>query len=102
MWLVIYLRDGRTAYLLRGRKALRVLLGLDPGNEERGVKVVRGIWNPERGEYLWAMEPVELRFLGRSSISVIERGHPELVAAVADPVLGAQRSAGEELAEVRP
>jgi hypothetical protein len=68
--LLVYLRDGRTVYLLEKRGRLRQLVGDEPWHEGPHVFAVRGIWNPNTGEYVWT--PVYLRHISKSSISVVE------------------------------
>lgn len=70
MKVLVYMRDGRTCYLLRNRKQLRELIGTTPAGEHPSTPAVRGIWNPIIGEYQWARVP--LRHLPASSIGVVE------------------------------
>lgn len=70
MRLFVYLRDGRTVYLVVGRGVLSSLVRGEPWHEGRSVEVLRGIWNPTTGEYVWA--GVRLRHLAKNSISVVE------------------------------
>ncbi len=81
MNLLVYLRDGRTVYLLEKRGRLRQLVGEEPWHEGPGVRVVRGIWNPNTGEYIWTS--VSLRHIAKSSISVVEEAPHGLADAVA-------------------
>lgn len=70
MKILVYMRDGRTCYLLRNRKQLRELIHTKPDGEHTSVPVVRGIWNPHAGEYSWLRVP--LRHVPVSSIGVVE------------------------------
>lgn len=74
MRLLVYLRDGRTVYMLKGRGVLRKLVEGDPWHEHESVLVMRGIWNPTLGEYGWAGVP--LRHIAKQSISVVEEVAP--------------------------
>lgn len=71
MRVVVYMRDGRTCYRIKGRGILRRLVNDEPWNEENGVKVERGTWNPQTGEYVWIV--VFVRFLAKGSISHVEQ-----------------------------
>lgn len=70
MRLLVYLKDGRTVYMLKGRGVFAKLIGLEPWHEERSVECQRGIWNPTTGEFHW--QGVRLRHIAKSSISVVE------------------------------
>lgn len=70
MRLLVYLRDGRTVYMLTGRGTFRKLVGVDPWHEGPGVLVQRGIWNPTTGEYVW--RGVQVRHISLNSVSVVE------------------------------
>jgi hypothetical protein len=82
MNLLVYMRDGRTVYYVRGRGTLARLVGAEPWGEHKGVEVARGTWNPATGEYVWTRN-VPLRFLAKGSIGVVEEGHPTEIAAAA-------------------
>lgn len=75
MKLLVYLRDGRTVYALRGRKELARLVGAEPWGEHEAVYVVRGIWNPVTGQFMWTPN-IRVRFIARGSISSVEEGDP--------------------------
>lgn len=79
MNLLVYLRDGRTVYLLEKRSRLMQLVTGEPWHEKESVRVVRGIWNPITGEYVWSS--VGLRYLAKNSISVVEEAPRGLVDA---------------------
>lgn len=81
MNLLVYLRDGRTVYLLEKRGRLAQLVGVEPWHEGPGVRVARGIWNPTTGLYVWAS--VSLRHIAKGSISVVEEAPHGLADAVA-------------------
>jgi hypothetical protein len=69
--ILVYLRDGRTVYLLEKRSTLNKLVnGGEPWHENESISVVRGIWNPEAREYVWKAIP--LRYIAKASISVVE------------------------------
>jgi hypothetical protein len=72
--LLVYLRDGRTVYRLRGRKVLARLVRLDPWHEEQGSVVDRGIWNHDTGEYNWLQ--LRIRHIAAHSISHVEEVPP--------------------------
>ena len=76
MKLLVYMRDGRTCYALKGRGELAKLVSREPFHEDSGVVCVRGIWNPITGEYAWS-PGIRLRFLAKGSIGVVEEGAPE-------------------------
>jgi hypothetical protein len=80
MKVLVYMRDGRTVYLIEKRGLLRALIGNDPAHEGKSVFSVRGTWNPHTGMYVW--RPVPLRHLSPSSIAVVEeaRGVDDAVA----------------------
>jgi len=80
MKIFVYLRDGRTVYLIEKRGRLKQLVNVEPWHEQESVPVVRGIWNPERGEYEW--ERARVRFIAKASISVVEE-----CRGIHDPVL---------------
>jgi hypothetical protein len=69
--LLVYMRDGRTVYRIKGRGNLADLLRHDPAGEERSQIVERGIWNPETGEYVWT-PGIRLRFIAKGSVGVVE------------------------------
>ena len=71
MRLLVFLRDGRTVYRVKGRGALARLVRAEPWHEEPGVFVDKGIWNPTTGEYIWTIQ-VKLRALAKNSISHVE------------------------------
>lgn len=73
MKLLVYLRDGRTVYLIEKRGRLRQLVGDEPWHEGASTFAVKGIWNPTTGEYVWSR--VQLRHISKSSISVVEDAH---------------------------
>jgi hypothetical protein len=75
MRLLVYMRDGRTVYLVIGRGNLNKLVGREPWHEDGGFEVARGIWNSLTGEYIWT-RGVRLRFLAKGSIGVVEEGSP--------------------------
>jgi hypothetical protein len=75
MRLLVYMRDGRTVYALSGRAVLGRLMRRDPAHEEESIAVVRGIWNPLTGEYLWT-RGIRLRFIAQHSIAFVEEGTP--------------------------
>jgi hypothetical protein len=68
--LLVYMRDGRTVYLLEKRGRLAQLVGSEPWNEGDSVNAVRGIWNHETGAYEW--KAIHVRFIAKASISVVE------------------------------
>jgi hypothetical protein len=68
--LLVYLRDGRTVYMIKGRAVLSQLVGAEPWGEHRGVNADRGTWNPTTGDYNW--RTVRLRHLAKGSISHVE------------------------------
>jgi hypothetical protein len=68
--LLVYLRDGRTCYVIEGRGKLAELVNQEPWHEGKSLKVVRGIWNPAKGEYAWNV--VFLRSIAKGSIGVVE------------------------------
>lgn len=80
MRLLVYMKDGRTVYLLERRRRLAELVGGEPHHEGDSVTAVRGIWNPHTGEYVWSSVPV--RHLAKGSIAVVEeaRGLDDAVA----------------------
>lgn len=82
MKLLVYMRDGRTCYALTGRGQLAALFserGKGPAHERPSIEVVRGIWNPHTGAYLW-QPGVRLRFIARGSIAFVEEGDPNRAA----------------------
>ena len=81
MKLRVYMRDGRTVYRVMGRGNLAKLVGDEPWNEKPGIEVVRGIWNPLVGEYVW-LRGIRLRFIAKGSIGVVEEdtGHARIPA----------------------
>lgn len=81
MKILVYMRDGRTCYLLRNRKQLRDLIGTKPDGEHPSVPAVRGIWNPHESEYVWQRVP--LRHVPASSIGVVEEARDGIADAVA-------------------
>ena len=85
MKLLVYMKDGRTVYLLERRGRLAQLVTGEPWHEGESVRVVRGIWNPITGEYVWKSVP--LRHIAKGSIAVVEEAqgladaiHEELAA----------------------
>ena len=71
MDLLVYLRDGRTVYLIEGRKRLAQLSNSEPWSQEQNsIRVARGIWNPTTGQFVW--RAVRIRHVSKSSISVVE------------------------------
>lgn len=70
MRLLVYLRDGRTVYMIKGRSVLAQLVGVEPWGEHHGIDVQRGTWNPTTGEYHW--RGVRVRHLAKGSISHVE------------------------------
>lgn len=70
MRLLVYLRDGRTVYLIVGRGKLRQLAGVEPWHEGPGILVQRGVWNPVTGLYHWS--GVKVRHISKSSIGHVE------------------------------
>jgi hypothetical protein len=77
--LLVYIRDGRTVYALRGRGELSRLARAEPWGEEPSVVSVRGTWNPVTGRFVWQPN-VHLRHLARGSISHVEEGDPNQAA----------------------
>jgi hypothetical protein len=73
--LLVYMRDGRTVFALKGRGELTRLVSREPGHEENGVIVVRGVWNPTTGAYIWT-PAIRLRFIAKGSIAYVEEGTP--------------------------
>jgi hypothetical protein len=74
--ILVYIRDGRTVYVLRGRGELARLVGAEPWHEGKGTAVDRAIWNPTTGLYVWT-RGIFVRFISRASIAVVEEGHPD-------------------------
>lgn len=70
MKLLVYLRDGRTCYLIAKRGILRELVGDEPWHEKGSARVLRGTWNPTAGEYVWTV--AYLRWIAKGTISVVE------------------------------
>jgi hypothetical protein len=68
--LLVYMKDGRTVYLLEKRGRLAQLVNGEPWHENESVRAARGIWNPHTGEYVWASVP--LRHIAKGSIAVVE------------------------------
>ena len=81
MNLLVYLRDGRTVYLIEKRGRLRQLVGDEPWHEGPSVRVARGTWNPTTGEYVW--RAVGIRHIAKGSISVVEEAPHGLADVVA-------------------
>lgn len=79
MKLLVYMRDGRTVYVLRGRGELRLLASADPWHEAGSVIAVRGTWNPDGFQFVWQSN-VHLRHLAQGSISHVEEGDPNQAA----------------------
>lgn len=80
MKLLVYMRDGRTVFALRGRGQLAELMSEKaekpgPAHERPSVEVVRGTWNPTTGCYVW-QPGIRIRFIARGSISHVEEGDP--------------------------
>lgn len=75
MKLLVYMRDGRTCYALKGRGELARLVQREPYHEDPGVVCVRGLWNPETGLYVWT-PAIKLRYIAKGSIGVVEEGVP--------------------------
>lgn len=78
MKILVYLRDGRTVYLIVGRGSLARLLGRDPAHEGDPVPVARGIWNPAIGEYVWTRS-INLRYLSKNSVGHVEEPTDDLL-----------------------
>ncbi len=74
MKLLVFMKDGRTVYMIEKRGVLSELCRDEPWHEQPGATVVKGIWNPTTGEYLWQRN-VRLRFLAKGSISHVEEDH---------------------------
>lgn len=72
MPVAVYMRDGRTVFLIPKRSLLGRLLARQPDNEEPGVEVRRGIWNPAAGEYVWT-DGIYLRYLAKGAIGWVEQ-----------------------------
>jgi hypothetical protein len=77
--LLVYMRDGRTVYALRGRAELHRLVSREPWHEENGVVTIRGTWDPTTGCFVWQPN-VSLRFLAKGSVSHVEEGDPNQAA----------------------
>jgi hypothetical protein len=77
--LLVYMRDGRTCYALRGRGELGKLIRAKPDGEHPSLDVVKGTWNPSTGLYLWR-PGIRLRFIAGGSISHVEEGDPNQAA----------------------
>lgn len=77
MKLLVYMKDARTVFALRGRAELARLISekRGPAHEEEPLVVVRGIWNPLTGLYVW-QPGIRLRFLARGSVAAVEEGDP--------------------------
>ena len=73
MKLLVYLRDGRTVFALKGRGELARLISREPAHEERGAVADRGIWNPENGDYVWT-SGIRTGFIAKGSISYVQEG----------------------------
>lgn len=80
MRILVYLRDGRTCYVLRGRAELGRLLRSKPDHEDEPVVCVKGTWNPTTGTYNW-VPGTRLRHIGQ--VSHVEEGHPNEAEAPA-------------------
>lgn len=86
MKVLVYMKDGRTVYLLQRRAELSRLVTRqvehegDDARSSTSVPAVRGIWNPHTGEYVWTRIP--LRYVAKGSIAAVEeaRGLDEAVA----------------------
>lgn len=78
MRLLIYMRDGRTVYALKGRTQFRKLIEREPWHEDHGTEVDRGTWNPHTGEYIWRR--IRVRFIAKGSISSVEEETPAGIA----------------------
>jgi hypothetical protein len=72
--LLVFMRDGRTVYRVKGRGVLARLVRVEPWHEEPGALVDKGVWNPTTGEYLWTVQ-AKLRFIAKGSISHVEEDH---------------------------
>jgi hypothetical protein len=72
MRILVYLRDGRTVYLIDGRAKLARLASREPWSEgaNDGIAAVRGIWNHETRDWDW--QRVVLRYVAKSTISHVE------------------------------
>lgn len=81
MKLLVYMRDGRTVFALRGRSQLAELMSekSGPAHERPSVEVVRGTWNPITGSYVW-QPAIRIRFIARASIAWVEDGDPNEAA----------------------
>jgi hypothetical protein len=84
--ILVYLKDGRTVYLLQKRGELARLVGVEPWGEHDSIQAVRGTWNPATGEYVWAR--AKLRFVNRTSISTVEEVPRGLADAIAQDAPG--------------
>ena len=84
MKLLVYMKDGRTCYLLERRHRLAQLVRDEPYHEGESVTTVKGHWNPHTGEYVWQSVPV--RWIAKGSIAVVEevRGLDDAVAMLRD------------------
>ena len=80
MKLLVYMRDGRTCYALRGRAELRRLVGVEPCDEHKAIVAVRGTWDPVALAFRW-QPSVYVRYLAKGSISHVEEGDPNQAAA---------------------
>lgn len=80
MKILVYMKDGRTVYMLEKRGRLAQLVQGEPWHEGDSVRVARGIWNPHTGEYVWSAVP--LRHIAKGSIAMVEeaRGLDDAVA----------------------
>lgn len=83
MRILVYMRDGRTVYLLEKRSHLNLLLHREPDSTVGpSTAAVRGIWNPDTREYEW--QRVHLRHIARNSVSVVEEARGIADAAKAE------------------
>jgi hypothetical protein len=80
MRLLVYMKDGRTVFLLEKRSRLGALVRREPDHESDSVGAARGIWNPHTGEYVWSHVPV--RYIAKNSIAFVEeaRGLEDVVS----------------------
>lgn len=88
MKLLVYMKDGRTVYALRGRGEFFKLIDekRGPAHQEDPVIVVRGTWLPDACRYRW--EPnVRLRYIARNSVSLVEEGDPNQASGGAHDLL---------------